>query len=920
MRIACLQFAPQVGDVDNNLNRADAVLSRANPDDLDLLVLPEMAFSGASVEPMGYIRARLVCNSQVPSRHGASKQADSGFDQSLGRFADRTTGYNFKSLSDISPFLEPTCAGITSLWARTTALKYNCTVAAGYPEKVDVSPHWPTSPEYYNSVIVVNQEGETIANYRKSHLYYTDETWALEGPSGFHKGFVPGIGRIAMGICMDLNPYRFEAPWSAFEFAFHILDVSANVVILSMAWLTREDARHFSRMPKEPDMETLTYWVKRLEPLIRADNDDEIIVVFANRTGLEDEAVYAGTSAVLGIQNGEVSVYGLLGRGEKELLVVDTSLPPFAKLVYRPEGETNVAGDVSVTGTTSASVADKSVKDKSPTSSNASTSSTTSRSTTSKPSIHVDDGGEASRESTRRIFGGHVFISQDTLTPMTGTFPNTPFEESPASPRYFWVPPEHLRTPDFARPSSRTSSTRSRHTDSSVVPSNTNEAQPAEDTSQVFTPRNTDRASEISELIETLRQTTAAQSSGDQCPARPSSPKSRNASRTGRGERSDSVLARRPTSAMGHRTQAPTVGHDTILFRPESPKSRNASRNQSRTRSFGTATKPEEHPHTHSPSRNQNRRPTPLDPGVRSAIQTDNRHQIDESAVLDGDQDRHCISPDMNKIGADLLVFEEGGRRPRRDSLECHADEDDFIVFHASKRRERPATERVGPERDSEGSHSQKGAKASYADSPGLRSGKISSTIRSSSKPQASPDLPNARATSRGRQRNPKWVHTKNSLKLSDYKSPAPMSPPDLHQRTRSPGPDSSSQRYKSPENMKGPSLAPVEPSNCMRGESTHQQQRVQNSGGRSAAFVTNSLRASSLESIGQSPDKYASSIRTIETTSAPTTPESIPPTPKAMVLEPDWDKAVSVPISAIEPAPLRSLNSGLDRPKSMVW
>lgn len=52
MRIACVQFAPQVGDIDNNLNRADSVLAKANPDeleDLDLLVLPELAFTGASV-------------------------------------------------------------------------------------------------------------------------------------------------------------------------------------------------------------------------------------------------------------------------------------------------------------------------------------------------------------------------------------------------------------------------------------------------------------------------------------------------------------------------------------------------------------------------------------------------------------------------------------------------------------------------------------------------------------------------------------------------------------------------------------------------------------------------------------------------------------------------------------------------------
>lgn len=47
MRIGCLQFSPQVGDVNNNLNRADAVLNRATDvDGLDLLVLPELAFTG----------------------------------------------------------------------------------------------------------------------------------------------------------------------------------------------------------------------------------------------------------------------------------------------------------------------------------------------------------------------------------------------------------------------------------------------------------------------------------------------------------------------------------------------------------------------------------------------------------------------------------------------------------------------------------------------------------------------------------------------------------------------------------------------------------------------------------------------------------------------------------------------------------
>ncbi|KAG9230329.1 carbon-nitrogen hydrolase [Amylocarpus encephaloides] len=298
MRIGCLQFAPQIGDVDNNLNRADAVLSRANPKDLDLLVLPELCFSG----------------------------------------------YNFQSLEHITPYLEPTTAGITSLWARTTALKYNCVVTAGYPEKVDVRAKWPAGPEYYNSAITVNADGETVANYRKTFLYYTDETWALEG-KGFYSGPIDGLGNVAMGICMDINPYKFETPWNAWEFSYHVLHKQANLVIMSMAWLTREDITSFSRAPHEPDMETLSYWLSRLEPLIRAESTGEIIVVIANRCGSEGDVVYAGTSTVLGINDGEVKVYGILGRGEKELLVVDTDKRPKAKLVSEPNSAASTATD-----------------------------------------------------------------------------------------------------------------------------------------------------------------------------------------------------------------------------------------------------------------------------------------------------------------------------------------------------------------------------------------------------------------------------------------------------------------------------------------------------------------------------------------------------------------------------------------------
>ncbi|KFY15957.1 hypothetical protein V492_01659 [Pseudogymnoascus sp. VKM F-4246] len=162
MRIGCLQFAAQVGELEHNIALADGLLSLSSPQNLDLLVLPELAF----------------------------------------------TGYNFKSLHAIAPFLEPTTSGPSTDWARATAHKLNCTVVVGYPETVDVSAKWPTSPEYYNSAVAVSPSGATLANYRKSFLYYTDETWALEGPDGFFGGEFKGLGNVAMGICMDLNPDR----------------------------------------------------------------------------------------------------------------------------------------------------------------------------------------------------------------------------------------------------------------------------------------------------------------------------------------------------------------------------------------------------------------------------------------------------------------------------------------------------------------------------------------------------------------------------------------------------------------------------------------------------------------------------------------------------------------------------------------
>lgn len=46
MRIATVQFAPELGKTQENIRRADVLLEHLSPGRCDLLVLPELAFSG----------------------------------------------------------------------------------------------------------------------------------------------------------------------------------------------------------------------------------------------------------------------------------------------------------------------------------------------------------------------------------------------------------------------------------------------------------------------------------------------------------------------------------------------------------------------------------------------------------------------------------------------------------------------------------------------------------------------------------------------------------------------------------------------------------------------------------------------------------------------------------------------------------
>lgn len=277
MRIACLQFDPKLGEPAANRARADAMLAAEAPGGLDVLLLPEMAFSG----------------------------------------------YCFSGPDEIAPFCEPARTGPTAMWASRTAQRLGACVLCGFPEQGD-------DGRRYNALVATDRTGAVVAVYRKHFLYTTDESWASPGDA-FTTFDVPTVGRVAPAICMDLNPERFEAPFERREFASALFDpplalgeratrrhrLRARWIFGCMNWLRAEadrdvdDAEHAAWL--------MNYWAGRLAPVLGR----PAVLAVANRVGDERTARFAGASCVIDL--GRRTVLGALGSAEESLLVVDVA-------------------------------------------------------------------------------------------------------------------------------------------------------------------------------------------------------------------------------------------------------------------------------------------------------------------------------------------------------------------------------------------------------------------------------------------------------------------------------------------------------------------------------------------------------------------------------------------------------------------
>ncbi|KAJ1984513.1 hypothetical protein H4R34_000599 [Dimargaris verticillata] len=167
------------------------ILTQFKPKDVDLLVLPELAFTGALV----------------------NGTADA---EKLGEDAQNS----------------PTVA-----WAQRHAQALGAYIVAGFPE-VEIAEDG--RPTYYNSACFVDRQGELVSVYRKHNLCESDKLWANAG-AGFSSFDVPELGRVGLAIGTDLHEgTKYPKPsLKNCELARYHQRAGTQLLICPTAW-TRE--------------------------------------------------------------------------------------------------------------------------------------------------------------------------------------------------------------------------------------------------------------------------------------------------------------------------------------------------------------------------------------------------------------------------------------------------------------------------------------------------------------------------------------------------------------------------------------------------------------------------------------------------------------------------------------------------------
>jgi predicted amidohydrolase len=221
-------------------------------------------------------------------------------DEACGRGAElvvfpemATSGYVWSNAAEVLPHAElrrgPTFRALSE-----RARHHGAWVVCGLPERFHPpgmrEPSGRPAVRLYNSALVLSPDGALATCYRKVLLFEADETWA---EPGWRRAVCPTpFGRLAPGICMDLNDPRFIR---------HLFQGRADVLAFCTNWV-------------DEGVDVHPYWAGRLAGWPGW-------TVAANTYGVDRGVRFSGRSAILAPGGRVVATTGAEGDA---VIVVDT--------------------------------------------------------------------------------------------------------------------------------------------------------------------------------------------------------------------------------------------------------------------------------------------------------------------------------------------------------------------------------------------------------------------------------------------------------------------------------------------------------------------------------------------------------------------------------------------------------------------
>ena len=205
------------------------------------------------------------------------------------------SGYVFDNLQDIKPYTSLYNQGEQFEFISNISKKLKCYSYLGYAEVTH-------DGKYYNSCFIITPEGESLPSYRKHFLYEDDERWCLEGNDFGCMEITTKNGiklKVGIGICMDINPYKFKSPFNKMEFANHCLKQNVDLIVFPTNWIDNEP----NNLSEKHKYELWNYWSDRMRPYLNASKKikKNVYMLFANRIGKEKKTTFYGCSCIMKI-------------------------------------------------------------------------------------------------------------------------------------------------------------------------------------------------------------------------------------------------------------------------------------------------------------------------------------------------------------------------------------------------------------------------------------------------------------------------------------------------------------------------------------------------------------------------------------------------------------------------------------------